>query len=60
MDSQRWNALYALESTLEITLNIVIQICLCGDLLTNDAFEKVVAIYRHSVVDENDSGSQTK
>ena len=60
MDSQRWNALYTLESTLEITLNIVIQICLCADLLTNDAFEKVADIYRHSVVDENDSGSQTK
>ena len=36
------------------------QICLCGDSLTNDTFEKVVDIYRDSVVDENDGGSQTK
>ena len=44
-------------SMLPSTLDILMQICLCGDSLT---FEKVVDIYRNSVVDENDSGSQTK
>ena len=39
-------------SMLPSTLNILMQICLCGDSLNDDAFEKVV--------DENDSGSQTK
>ena len=42
------------------TLDILMRICLCGDSLTDDAFEKVVDIYRDSVVDENDSGSQTQ
>ena len=42
------------------TLNILIQICLHGDSLADDAFEKVVNIYQDSVVDENDSGSQPK
>ena len=44
-------------SMLSSTLDILMRICLCGDSLT---FEKVVDIYRNSVVDENDSGSQTK
>ena len=44
-------------SMLPSTLDILMRICLCGDSLT---FEKVVDIYRNSVVDENDSGSQTK
>ena len=47
-------------SMLPSTLNILMQICLCGDSLTNDAFEKVVHIYQDSAVDENDIGSQTK
>ena len=47
-------------SVLPSTLNILMQICLCGDSLTNDAFEKVVHIYQDSAVDENDIGSQTK
>ena len=42
------------------TLNILMQICLCGDSLTNDTFEKVVDTYRDSVVDENDSGIKPK
>ena len=37
-------------------LNILKPICLCGDSLNDDAFEKVA----DSVVDENDGGSQTK
>ena len=37
-------------SMLPSTLDILMQICLCGDSLT---FEKVVDIYRNSVVDEN-------
>ena len=44
-------------SILPSTLDILMRICLCGDSLT---FQKVVDIYRNSVVDENDSGSQTK
>ena len=44
-------------SMLPSALDILMQICLCGDSLT---FEKVVDVYRNSVVDENDSGSQTK
>ena len=36
-------------SMLPSTLNILMQICLCGDSLNDDAFEKVA--------DENDSGS---
>ena len=44
-------------SMLPSTLDILMRICLCGDSLT---FEKVVDIYQNSVVDENDSGSQTK
>ena len=35
------------------TLDILMKICLCGDSLT---FEKVVDIYRNSVVDENTMG----
>ena len=41
-------------------LDILMQICLCGDSLTDGAFEKVVDIYRDSAVDENEVGSQTK
>ena len=44
-------------SMLLSTLNILMRICLCGDSLN---FEKFVDIYRDSVADENDSGSQTK
>ena len=44
-------------SMLPSTLDILMRICLCRDSLT---FEKGVDIYRNSVVDENDSGSQTK
>ena len=44
-------------SMLPSTLDILMQICVCGDSLT---FEKVVDVYRNSAVDENDSGSQTK
>ena len=44
-------------SMLPCTLNILMRICLCGDSLN---FEKFVDIYRDSVADENDSGSQTK
>ena len=40
-------------SMLPSTLDILMQICLCGDSLT---FEKVVDIYRNSVVDENTVG----
>ena len=43
-------------SMLPSTLDILMRICLCRDSLT---FEKGVDIYRN-VVDENDSGSQTK
>ena len=44
-------------SMLPSILNILMQICLCGDSLT---FEKVTDIYQDSAVDENDSGSQIK
>ena len=44
-------------SMLPSTLDILMRICLCRDSLT---FEKGVDIYRNSVVDENESGSQTK
>lgn len=37
--------------------NILIQICMCGDSLRDDVLEKVVDIYRDSVVDENERGS---
>ena len=43
-------------SMLPSALNILKPICLCGDSLNDDAFEKVA----DSVVDENDGGSQTK
>ena len=42
------------------TLNILMQIYLCGDPRTNDTCEKVVDIYQDSVVDENGSGSHIK
>ena len=44
-------------SMLPSTLDILMQICLCGDSLT---FEKVVDIYRNSVVDENTVGVKPK
>ena len=44
-------------SMLPSALDILMRICLCRDSLK---FEKVVDVYRNSVVDENDSGSQTK
>ena len=42
------------------TLDILMRIYLCGDSLNDDAFEKIVDIYRDSVADENNNGSQTK
>ena len=47
-------------SMLLSTLDILMRIYLCGDSLNDDAFEKIVDIYRDSVADENNSGSQTK
>ena len=44
-------------SMLPSTLDILMQICLWGDSLT---FEKVVDIYRNSVVDENTVGVKPK
>ena len=44
-------------SMLPSTLDILMQICLCGDSLT---FEKVVDIYRNSAVDENTVGVKPK
>ena len=44
-------------SMLPSALDILMRICLCRDSLK---FEKVVDVYRNSVLDENDSGSQTK
>ena len=44
-------------SMLSSTLDILMRICLCGDSLT---FEKVVDIYRNSVVDENTAGVKPK
>ena len=42
------------------TLDILMRIYLCRDSLNDDASEKIVDIYRDSVADENNSGSQTK
>ena len=47
-------------SMLLSTLDILMRIYLCGDSLNDDASEKIVDIYRDSVADENNSGSQTK
>ena len=43
-----------------IKLEILMQIRMCGDSLIDDAFDKVVDIYRDSIAAENISGSQTK
>ena len=56
----KWLCTLLRATMLPNTLDILIQICLWGNPITEDAFEKVVDIYQDSVVDENDRGSQTK